>query len=113
MNLPRIFFFFLFLSASTVAISGCSSAPLDKAFKGELAGTENNKVIYDYCQGCHVHSDFIPEPHVLEATALYKSKEFRETKECRTCHYIKKNFWGDESRKTIRPKTGKTKKKGS
>lgn len=91
-------------------IIGCGSAPFKKAFKGKFAEVENNRIIYDYCQRCHVHRNLIPAPHVEEKSELYKSEKFRKTKECRTCHYIKKNFWGDIERKTIRPRRKKINK---
>tara|TARA_Y100000031_G_C8077447_1_gene318039 strand:+ start:322 stop:636 length:315 start_codon:yes stop_codon:yes gene_type:complete len=93
--------------AVVIAITGCSAAPLEKAFEGEFAEVENNKIIFEYCQSCHVHKDLIPASHVSEKNDLYKSSKFRETKECRTCHYINENFFGDIERKTIKPRRGK------
>lgn len=94
---------FLIYTFFVLLIIGCGSTPFKKAFKGKFAEVENNRIIYDYCQSCHVHRNLIPATHVEEKSELYKSEKFRKTKECRTCHYIKKNFWGDIERKTIRP----------
>lgn len=93
----KFFIFFL------LAIIGCSSAPLKKAFKGEFEEVKNNSIIYEYCQGCHTHKELIPALHVEEKTALYRKDKFRKTKECRTCHYIQKSFLVSDRRKTIRP----------
>ena len=87
-----------------IIIASCSTPPLKRAFAGEFSKVENNRVIFEYCQSCHVHNELIPAPHVAEKTSNYKSKKFRETKECRTCHYISEDFFGDVERKTIRPK---------
>ncbi|HJP17039.1 MAG TPA: hypothetical protein QF468_00115 [Nitrospinota bacterium] len=92
-----------------VIIASCSTPPLKRAFDGEFSKVENNRVIFEYCQSCHVHNELIPAPHVAEKTSNYKSKKFRETKECRTCHYINEDFFGDVERKTIRPKKGRHK----
>lgn len=88
-------------------IASCSTPPLERAFEGEFPLVENNRVIFEYCQSCHVHRDLIPSTHVAKETDLYQSKKFKETTECRTCHYIKENFFGEIVRKTIRPKRGK------
>jgi|TARA_B100000315_G_scaffold237050_1_gene253457 hypothetical protein len=90
-----------------VIIASCSTPSLQRAFEGEFSKVENNRVIFEYCQSCHVHNDLIPAPHVADKTGRYQSKKFRETRECRTCHYIKENLFGDIERKTIRPKKGK------
>ena len=90
-----------------VIIASCTTHSIQRAFDGEFSKVENNRVIFEYCQSCHVHNDLIPAPHVAEKTGSYQSKKFRETKECRTCHFIKENFFGDIERKTIRPKKGK------
>tara|TARA_B100000959_G_scaffold282774_1_gene349957 strand:+ start:2245 stop:2568 length:324 start_codon:yes stop_codon:yes gene_type:complete len=92
-----------------IIIASCSTPPLKRAFDGEFSKVENNRVIFEYCQSCHVHNELIPAPHVAEKTSNYKSKKFRETKECRTCHYINEDFFGDIERKTIRPKKGRHK----
>jgi len=92
-----------------IIIASCSTPPLKRAFDGEFSKVENNRVIFEYCQSCHVHNELIPAPHVAEKTSNYKSKKFRETKECRTCHYINEDFFGDVERKTIRPKKGRHK----
>ena len=88
-------------------IASCSTPFLEKAFEGEFSGVENNRIIFEYCQSCHVHKELIPSTHVAEKNDLYRSRMFRETKECRTCHYITENFFGDIVRKTIRPRRGK------
>jgi len=82
---------------------GCTRTLLDKAFKGKFSSYKNNRVINEYCQSCHVHRDFLPDEHVDKVTGLYSNELFSQTIECKTCHYIKKNFWGDIMQKTIKP----------
>jgi nitrate/TMAO reductase-like tetraheme cytochrome c subunit len=100
-TINKFYIFFL------LTIIGCGSAPIKKAFKGEFEEIKNNSIIYEYCQGCHNHKELIPELHVAEKTTLYQKDKYRKTKECRTCHYIQKDFFVSEKRKTIRPRKQK------
>lgn len=102
MKFLRIFY----CCSCLVLIIGCGAVPLEKAFHGEFSEVENNRVIYDYCQSCHIHKVLIPIVHVTEKNQYYQTEKFRKTNQCRTCHYIEKSFWGDVARKTIRPKNG-------
>lgn len=80
-------------------LSSCEKDPLKEAFNGEYPIGKNNKIINEYCQSCHVHARFVPNNHIDEMNLLYNSRLFRTTNECRTCHYIEKNFLGDTLRK--------------
>jgi hypothetical protein len=72
-----------------VFLAGCW-AKMDyvKAFEGKYSVQENNKLINEYCQTCHVHREFDPGPHVEKMQALYKKKPYRLAGECRVCHFI-------------------------
>lgn len=98
-------------SVLTLLILSCATPNIERAFDGEFEATKNNRLIYEYCGSCHVHRNLIPSSHVAEKVSLYKSKKFTETRECRTCHYITKNLFDEDERKTIRP--GKRKRKKS
>ncbi len=82
---------------------GCAKSLLDKAFKGKFSPYKNNRIINEYCQSCHVHKDFLPDEHIEKVTGLYNNELFNQTIECKTCHYLEKNLWGDIIQKTIKP----------
>jgi len=85
-------------------LSGCAPVELDKAFRGELSPGKANKVIGDYCQSCHIHKNFDPLLHVASIRKLYKRRVFRKSRECRSCHYIEKNWMHNQhERKTRMP----------
>ena len=85
--------------------AGCYTQKIEKAFDGDFAAVESNKIINDYCRSCHSHRDFNPAGHVEEKSIQYKRKVFRYATECRTCHYLEKQFsLNDFTRKTRRPK---------
>ena len=85
--------------------AGCYTKNIEEAFNGEFSAKENNRVISEYCQSCHLHRDFTPEPHVADKVLAYKRKVFRLAEECRICHYLEKQFTlNDFTRKTRRPK---------
>jgi len=84
---------------------GCYTQKIEKAFDGDFAAVESNKIIHEYCRSCHIHRDFNKEGHVEAMSLLYKRKVFRYATECRTCHYLEKQFsLNDFTRKTRRPK---------
>lgn len=72
--------------------SACADRQLDNAFDGDFTADKNNKVITDYCQNCHIHKDFDPEPHIDRLTVKYRRASFRKTRQCRSCHYIKRDW---------------------
>ncbi|MBC8285704.1 MAG: hypothetical protein H8E32_17960 [Nitrospinae bacterium] len=93
--------FSVFLLAILV---GCSSIEVEQAFKGDLRPGKANKVIGEYCQSCHIHKDFDPQLHVSKVRSLYKRPVFRKARECRSCHYIEKDWMHNQhERKTRMP----------
>ena len=88
-----------------VSFSGCSNIEVEKAFKGDLRPGKANKVIGEYCQSCHIHKDFDPPLHVSKVRSLYNRPVFKRARECRSCHYIEKNWMHNQhERKTRMPK---------
>ena len=75
-----------------ILASGCADRRLDNAFDGDFTADKNNKVITDYCQSCHIHKDFDPEPHFEDSGKKYRGASFRKTRQCRSCHYIKRDW---------------------
>jgi nitrate/TMAO reductase-like tetraheme cytochrome c subunit len=87
-----------------VIFSGCTSQDVEKAFKGDLRPGQANKVIGEYCQSCHIHKDFDPPLHVSKVRNLYNRPAFKKARECRSCHYIEKNWMHNQhERKTRMP----------
>ena len=87
-----------------VILSGCSIADVERAFKGDFQPGKANKVITEYCQSCHIHRDFDPPFHVSKVRSLYKRTVFRKARECRSCHYIEKDWMNNQhERKTRMP----------
>jgi hypothetical protein len=88
-----------------VSFSGCSNIEVEKAFKGDLRPGKANKVIGEYCQSCHIHKYFDPPLHVSKVRSLYNRPVFKRARECRSCHYIEKNWMHNQhERKTRMPK---------
>ncbi len=86
-------------------MGGCTSWKVVKAFDGEYTSEENNRVIGDYCQTCHIHKGFSPGSHLDEVPQEYNRKVFRYATECRTCHILERNWFNEEiTRKTRKPK---------
>jgi len=90
-------FFFLFLQS-------CVSKPIDKAFAGKLDEFEETKTIAEYCQSCHVHRNFNPSGHLRAIPSKYQAEPYASAKDCKTCHGIDRNFWGDIIKSTHFPK---------
>ena len=85
-------------------LSGCTYIEVEKDFKGNLRPGKANKIIGNYCQSCHIHKAFDPLLHVANVRSLYKRRIFRKSRECRTCHYIEKNWMHNQhERKTRMP----------
>ena len=98
--LCSVIFLVVFLFLET----GCSQLELARAFQGEFNSERNNKVIGEYCTSCHIHKEFDSEQHVTEVRPEYKRRLFRITTECRTCHYLEKQWvYNRVLRKTRRP----------
>ncbi len=81
---------------------GCSSVEVEKAFKGDLRSGKANKIIGQYCQSCHTHKDFDPPLHVSEMKTFYNRRVFRRARECRSCHYIEKNWMTNQHERRTR-----------
>ena len=94
----------VFSGIGFAVLSGCTPMELDKAFRGSLPPGKANKIIGNYCQSCHIHKDFDPLLHVANVRKLYKRRVFRKSRECRSCHYIKKDWMHNQhERKTRMP----------
>lgn len=87
-----------------VFFSGCTNVDVEKAFNGDLRPGQANKIIGEYCQSCHIHKDFDPPLHVSKVRKLYNRPAFKNARECRSCHYIEKNWMHNQhERKTRMP----------
>jgi len=85
--------------------SGCYTKTIQEAFDGSYSAKQNNRIISEYCQSCHLHKDFDPDTHVENQVLAYKRRVFRFAEECRICHFIEKKFALNEfARKTRRPR---------
>ena len=83
-------------------LSGCTHMEVEKAFKGDLRPGKANKVIGNYCQSCHIHKGFDPLLHVANVRSLYKRRVFRKSRECRSCHYLEKNWMHNQHKRKTR-----------
>ena len=94
---------FMIFCMAFLSLSSCVSAPVDKAFRGEMEKPKETKTIVTYCQSCHVHRNFSPGEHLNKITAEYKTAPYNSASDCRTCHSIKRDFWSDVIRYTYYP----------
>ena len=92
----------VFSGIGFVILSGCAPIEVEKAFKGDLPPGKANKVIVTYCQSCHIHKTFDPLLHVASVRSLYKRRVFRKSRECRSCHYLEKNWMHNEHKRKTR-----------
>ena len=98
-------YFGLFLFFFLILGTGCSTLELSQAFEGRFNSEKNNRVISKYCTSCHIHREFDSGQHVSKIRLEYKRRVFRRTAECRTCHYLEKNWsYNHNFRKTRRPR---------
>jgi len=86
------FYSSFFFALGLLAVSGCSDLSLENAFDGDFSAQKNNEVIGNYCQSCHIHKDFEAESHMEARRVEYKRKYFRKAVECRSCHYLEKEW---------------------
>ena len=93
----------LLLISVLFSLSACRPKPLEEALKGRLAPEDNNRIITEYCQSCHIHRAFEDLSHVPRMQTLYDRSPYTEATQCRDCHLVHKNTWGDRRRKTIWP----------
>lgn len=95
----------LVLGFLALILGGCYTLEVVKAFDGKFPPEQNNKLIIEYCQGCHIHKDFVPATHLDTVKTKYTQKKYQDATECRTCHYVETQFMRNELiRKTKRPK---------
>ena len=92
----------VFSGIGVAILSGCSPMEVEKAFKGDLRPGKANKIIGNYCQSCHIHKGFDPLLHVANVRSLYKRRVFRKARECRSCHYIEKNWMHNQHKRKTR-----------
>jgi hypothetical protein len=76
---------------------------LEEALRGRLPPEDNNRIITEYCQSCHIHRTFDDLSHVPQVQALYDRPPYTEATQCRDCHLVHKDTWGERRRKTIWP----------
>ncbi len=94
----------VFSGIGFAVLSGCTHVEVEEAFSGSLRPGKANKIIGNYCQSCHIHKDFDPLLHVANVRKLYKRRVFRKSRECRSCHYIEKDWMHNQhERKTRMP----------
>jgi nitrate/TMAO reductase-like tetraheme cytochrome c subunit len=94
----------IFTGMLLALLTGCSNVEVEQAFKGEFRAGKANKIIGEYCQSCHIHKDFDPFLHVSNVRSLYKRPVFIKARECRSCHYIEKDWMHNQhERKTRMP----------
>jgi hypothetical protein len=94
----------IFVGMMLALFTGCANVEVEQAFKGEFRAGKSNKIIGEYCQSCHIHKDFDPPLHVSKVRSLYKRPVFRKARECRSCHYIEKDWMHNQhERKTRMP----------
>ena len=92
----------VFSGIGFVILSGCSPMEVEKAFRGDLQPGKANKIIGNYCQSCHIHKGFDPLLHVASVRSLYKRRVFRKSRECRSCHYLEKNWMHNQHKRKTR-----------
>lgn len=96
-------------------LSSCAKTDYQKAMDGKFPPEENIQIIISQCRDCHAHRDFDSKSHLEKITQLYKNTKFKDTKDCRVCHYTKierfskvvKSYRFFYHPKTIRPETKK------
>ena len=94
----------IFVGTLLFLLTSCSNVEVEQAFKGEFRAGKSNKIIGEYCKSCHIHKDFDPPEHVSKVRSLYKRPVFRKARECRSCHYIEKDWMHNQhERKTRMP----------
>ena len=94
--------FWVFSGIGFAILSGCAPMEVEKAFSGDLPAGKANKIIGNYCQSCHIHKGFDPLLHVSNVRNLYKRRVFRKARECRSCHYIEKNWMHNQHKRKTR-----------
>ncbi len=84
-------------------VSSCTTPTIEKAFKTGMDAKDSNKIINEYCEGCHVHKDFERDKHVEKVRTAYTDPAFSSKTECRACHTYTKTWLLDVRRGTHWP----------
>ncbi|MFQ5915416.1 MAG: hypothetical protein ACE5JS_19785 [Nitrospinota bacterium] len=95
-------------AALILALASCTKDPLKRAFRGKFLTSENNRIISNYCQSCHVHREFVPEVHMAAVKRRYTVRKLREAEECRDCHSVDFKLFSPEDRRTLHPPDGRS-----
>ncbi|MBI3126390.1 MAG: hypothetical protein HYZ11_02155 [Candidatus Tectomicrobia bacterium] len=88
-----------------LALGACAKEPIQKAVAGSLLPAEENVVVTNHCQGCHLHAKFNAEAHLAKIRDLYPADSpLRENTQCLKCHQLKlENIFRNEVRRTEFP----------
>lgn len=91
--------------AGVFIVVSCARPPIERAIKRDLLPSEANVVVTNHCQGCHVHSKFDADTHMLFVKRKFAADSpLREARECLECHILKlENYFRREFRATTRP----------
>jgi hypothetical protein len=91
--------------AAALLLAACAREPIQKAVAGGLLPTEENLVVTNHCQGCHLHSKFVAEAHLAKVKARYaQGSPLREAGRCLQCHRLSlENIFRSEIRRTEFP----------
>lgn len=88
-----------------IVFGGCAPLDVEKAFDNQFTPIQNNKVVSEYCQSCHLHKNFDSGKHMDKVRGNYKREFYRNADECRACHFIEKDWMNNQLiRKTRYPK---------
>jgi len=91
------------IALALLSLTACRPNPLEQALRGELSPDENNLIIVEYCQNCHIHRALNPSEHLTRIRTLYDRVPYTVTTQCRACHLVSEDTWGMKQRKTIFP----------
>jgi hypothetical protein len=94
---------FICIAVALLSLIACRPDLLEQALKGELSPHENNLIIADYCQSCHIHRTLNPSEHLAYIRTLYDRAPYTVTAQCRACHLVYEDTWYMKHRKTIFP----------
>ena len=91
--------------AAALLLAACAREPIQKAVVGGLLPTEENLVVTNHCQGCHLHSKFVAETHLAKVKDRYaQGNPLREASRCLECHRLTlENIFRQEIRRTEFP----------
>ncbi|OGL67620.1 MAG: hypothetical protein A3J27_04505 [Candidatus Tectomicrobia bacterium RIFCSPLOWO2_12_FULL_69_37] len=91
--------------AAALLLAACAREPIHKAVGGGLLPTEENSVVVNHCQGCHLHAKFVAEAHLAKVKARYaQGNPLREASRCLECHRLSlENIFRNETRRTEFP----------